>query len=113
MQQHASGTPPLLFRLRALLDRHPADATVESAAQQLSLSTRSLQRRLIEAKTSFRAELLAARLRKAQRLLAATDLKITAVALDVGCASSQHLSAMFRKMTGESPSVWRSTHRAN
>ncbi|MFN2547558.1 MAG: helix-turn-helix domain-containing protein [Myxococcales bacterium] len=111
LQEKASGTPALLFRLRALLDGHPAGASVQDAARQLSLSTRSLQRRLIEARTSFRAELLAARLRKAQRLLVDSDEKITAIALEVGCGSSQHLSALFRKMTGETPSEWRASHR--
>src|SRR5438309_7597486 len=111
IQERASGSTPLLFRLRAILDHDPAEATVESVARELSLSTRSLQRRLVEAGTSFRSELLSARLRKAQRLLTATDLKVISVALEVGCASSQHLSSLFRKMTGESPSAWRATHR--
>lgn len=113
LQEKASGTPPLLFRLRALLDRDPAGATVQEAARLLSLSTRSLQRRLIESRTSFRAELLAARLRKAQRLLVDSDDKITAIALEVGCGSSQHLSSLFRKMTGETPTEWRASHRVN
>jgi hypothetical protein len=49
--------------------------------------------------------------RRLSRRLASTELKITAVALEVGCASSQHLSALFRKMTGQSPRAWRATHR--
>jgi AraC-like DNA-binding protein len=113
LQEKASGTPPLLFRLRALLDRDPAGTTVQDAARLLSVSTRSLQRRLVESRTSFRSELLAARLRKAQRLLVDSDDKITAIALEVGCGSSQHLSALFRKMTGETPTQWRATHRVN
>lgn len=111
MQERASGTPRLLFRLRALLDQDPSGPSVQEVAQRLGLSSRSLQRRLIEARTTFRAELLAARLRMAQRLLVESDHKITAIALEVGCGSSQHLSALFRRMTGETPSAWRASHR--
>ena len=113
LQERASGTPTLLFRLRALLDTDPAGANVESAGRELALSVRSLQRRLLEAGTSYRKESNAARLRKAQRLLASTEMKITSVALEVGCSSSQHLSALFRKMTGQSPGAWRATHRTS
>jgi AraC-like DNA-binding protein len=109
--EQASGTPTLLFRLRAILDADPAGASVESVGRELGLSLRSLQRRLLDAGTSYRRESNAARLRKAQRLLASTELKITSVALEVGCASSQHLSVLFRKMTGQSPGAWRATHR--
>jgi AraC-like DNA-binding protein len=110
--EQASGTPTLLFRLRAILDHDPAGASVESAGRELGLSVRSLQRRLLDAGTSYRKESNAARLRKAQRLLATTELKITAVAHEAGCASSQHLSALFRRMTGQSPGAWRAAHRA-
>ncbi len=38
-------------------------------------------------------------------------MKLTAVAVEVGCASLQHFSSLFRKLVGESPSTWRDLHR--
>jgi AraC-like DNA-binding protein len=111
--QHAvGGADPFLFRLRAHLDDRLAAATPRGAAKELGVSGRSLQRRLQDANTTFTNELNAARVRKAQRLLAGSDIKVTGIALEVGCASSQHFSQLFRKLTGETPSAWRTTHRS-
>lgn len=103
----ATGTPPLLGSLRALLSSKLNGITVADAAKRLSLSERSLQRKLSEYDTTFQAELGVARVRAAQRLLVDTDAPLTNIALDVGCASLQHFSALFRKHIGESPSAWR------
>jgi len=110
LEQAASGTPQLLFRLRELLEGQPA-LGISQAARALGVSIRSLQRHLARAATSFRHELNAARVRDAQRLLQSSDLKITSIALEVGCATSQHFSALFRKLTGQSPRAWRAVHR--
>ncbi len=110
LQERACGASSFLLRMRAVLDGDVAQTSIENLAQGLNMSIRTLQRHLAAAGTSYRKELSAARVRKAQRLLVGTDLKITAVALEVGCASSQHLSTLFRKSTGESPSEWRSAH---
>ena len=107
----AAQTPPLLGKLRAYLAAHLTDASVTSAARALTLSERTLQRRLGEAGTTFQLELVEARVRAAQRLLLDSDAPLTNIALDVGCASLQHFSALFRKATGESPSAWRARHR--
>ena len=103
----ATGTPPLLGALRALLSSKLAGITVAQAAKRLSLSERSLQRKLNDYDTTFQAELGAARVRAAQLLLTDTDMPLTNIALEVGCASLQHFSALFRKHVGESPSRWR------
>src|SRR5262249_20264346 len=47
----------------------------------------------------------------AQQMLADTDEKITSIALEVGCASLQHFSTLFRKATGVSPKEWRERAR--
>jgi len=102
----ASATSQTVRELRTLLAgdlRLPLGV----AARRLGASERSLQRELRRAGTSFRAELDAARMRSAERLLAETELKITAIAFEVGCASLQHFSAVVRRLTGLSPSAWR------
>nr|WP_286202601.1 helix-turn-helix transcriptional regulator [Comamonas sp. JC664] len=73
----------------------------------MGMSERTLQRRLKEADTSFQSELNAVQVRMAQTLLRESDMKLTAVAVEVGCASLQHFSSLFRKLVGESPSGWR------
>ena len=80
--------------------------------QALGVSERSLQRQLRQEGTSFRREVDAARIRAARTLLADTDQKITVIALEVGCATLQHFSALFRRMTGETPSEWRARQRS-
>jgi len=99
----------LLFRLRAHLDEGLHGASIERAARELGLSTRSLQRRLRESGATFKSELDAARIRRAERLLSEPEAKITAVAHEVGCASSQSFSALFKRLTGETPSEWRAS----
>jgi AraC-like DNA-binding protein len=107
----ASATPLVVSRLRSLLDNNLAGLSVRQAARALALSERTLQRRLSAAGTTFQDELGGVRLRAAQRLLLASDAPLTSIALDVGCASLQHFSQLFRRLTGESPSAWRERNR--
>ena len=109
--QSVRASDPFLARLRGWLDEHVADATLTSAARALARSRRSLQRDLHLAGSSFRKELLEARVRHARRLLLHTTASLTQIAHDVGCASLQHFSIMFRTHTGEPPSQWRERQR--
>jgi AraC-like DNA-binding protein len=110
LHAQASGTPELLGALRLYLDRH-LDAELAASARALGVSERTLQRKLGEAATTFTDELGAARVRVAQRMLIEGEAPLTSIAYDVGCASLQHFSALFRKRTGESPSAFRARHR--
>ena len=106
-QAEAAGTPDVLRELHAWLDHHLGDGTLEAAARALAMAPRTLQRRLGEAATSFAEEIQLARVRHAKRMLLETDQAITAIAIDVGCASPQHLSTLFKKHVGETPTAWR------
>ena len=110
-EERATGAPPLLRDLRALLEERLDDASLTTAAKVLALSERSLQRKLLENGTTFQAEANAARVRVAKRLLRDTDDKLTHVAHEVGCASLASFSALFRRATGETPSAFRDRHR--
>jgi AraC-like DNA-binding protein len=110
LHAEVTGTPRLLPALRVWLDRHLSGVTVEEAARALALSARSLQRKLGEAGTTFSEELAEARVRAARRMLAEGDAPLTAIAYDVGCASLQHFSTLFRRRTSESPSAFRARH---
>jgi AraC-like DNA-binding protein len=102
-----SGTPPIVRSLQAYLEAHLQTAALGEAASKLGTSERSLQRKLAEANTNFQDELGAARVRVAKRLLLENDVELTTVALEVGCASLQHFSGLFRRQTGESPTAWK------
>jgi AraC-like DNA-binding protein len=102
-----SKTPAIVRSLQAYLEANLVDASLADAASKLGMSERSLQRKLAEVKTSFQDELGAARVRVAKRMLSDGDAPMTTVALEVGCASLQHFSGLFRKQTGESPSAWK------
>ena len=107
----ASGTPPLLRKLRALLEARPGALALEHASRELAMTGRSLQRGLKSCGTTFQAEQNRAQVRVAQRLLGQSDAALEQVASDVGCASLSHFSALFRRVTGETPTDWRRHHR--
>lgn len=97
--------------LRALRE-HLLDSpgsTLKDASRALGVSERSLQRQLAASRRTFCAERGDARVEMAKRLLAETDLKVTSIANQIGFASSQRFSALFRSLTGSTPSAWR-TH---
>ena len=107
----ASGLSPVLLQLRRWLDGHLGEASLVRAARAVSRASRSLQRDLRDAETSFQDELDAARVRLAKRLLVESDSTLTEIAYDVGCASPQHFSTLFRRVVGATPSAWRLTAR--
>ncbi len=103
----ATGQSPLLRELHQVMKSKLPDVNLSDVAREMGMSERTLQRRLKEGGTSFQAELNAVQVRMAQSLLLETDMKLTAVAVEVGCASLQHFSSLFRKVVGASPSSWR------
>lgn len=102
-----AGGEPALRRLRAVLEENLAHASIASAATAMSTSTRSLQRMLAGSGTTFRRELLAARMRVAQTWLLARDDKVETIARELGFASAAAFSTTFRKVVGETPSAFR------
>jgi len=107
----ASGTPVEVRALHELVIANPRSVSIASVANALGLSPRVLQDRLRAHGTTYRNEVNAARVRAAQELLRSSDTKVSAIALEVGCASLQHFSTLFRKQTGQSPSEWRALYR--
>jgi AraC-like DNA-binding protein len=103
----ASALAPVVLEVRRWLDGHLDDASLSRAAKAVSRAPRSLQRDLADAGTSFQGEVDAARIRLAKRLLAETDSPLTEIAYDVGCASPQHFSTLFKRVSGQTPSAYR------
>lgn len=94
-------------RLRIYLEESLGRVTMVRAANALHVSPRTLQRKLSEAGTSFRAEQNLARVRAAKALLLDASLDLKRIASEVGCASPQNFSSLFKRLEGESPSEWR------
>jgi AraC-like DNA-binding protein len=101
------GEPPLVTSLRGWLATHLAHATVDDAARALKRSSRSLQRELAAAATSFRREIDRARATAARARLADSDVKVEALALELGCRSVASFAKLFRRVTGETPTEFR------
>jgi AraC-like DNA-binding protein len=83
------------------------DATRESVASHMALSSRSLNRRLQEEGTSFRELLDRARFQVAQQLLLGTRMSVTSVALALGYAETSAFNHAFQRWSGQSPGEWR------
>jgi AraC-like DNA-binding protein len=79
------------------------DAGLPAAARALGLTPRSLQRSLRSAGTSFRTLVDEARIAEACRMLDQTDLKVEAIAREVGFQSLSGFVRAFRRACGCSP----------
>ncbi len=111
IRAEARETYPLIARLRGEIDRAGA-LGVDEAASRLGMSTRSLQRVLRDAGTTYRGELDAFRIRRAKELLRREERTLTWIAAEVGFSSAQHFATAFRRAIGETPSAWRLRERA-
>ena len=106
-----SGSEGLAAGVRLWLKTHLNDPDPSAAATALGVSLRTLQRKLGVEATSFGALLKSARVEAAQRLLIASQLKVSAVAYEVGFSSSQQMATCFKDATGMSPSEFQSRFR--
>lgn len=83
------------------------DESIQTAANSLLLSTRTLTRRLKEEGTSYRLVKDALRRDIAVQQLIHTDLSITQIALEVGFDSTAVFHRAFRGWTGSTPGAYR------
>jgi AraC-like DNA-binding protein len=107
----ARGSATLVRSLQEHLAQNIDAPRVQKAARALGLSSRSLQRELLESGTTFRAEVARVRVGRAELLLAETDLKVAAIANEVGCASLPHFISLFRRVRQTSPGRFRARAR--
>jgi AraC-like DNA-binding protein len=107
LRAECAGTPPEIVALRAVLCEDEGDLDLWMAARRLSMSTRTLQRRLHALGTTFEDERRHTRVRRAQELLRTSDVSLSAISELVGCSSPAHFATLFRRITGETPSAWR------
>ena len=98
-----------LFRatLRTALEQGEEIPTLASATRRLAVGSRTLQRRLEEHGTTWRAELDAARRAHVVHLLTATDQTLDAIAARNGYADARALRRAVHRWTGRTPSALR------
>jgi AraC family transcriptional regulator len=81
---------------------------VEELADQVSLSVGHFCRVFKESFTETpHSHIIRLRLEMAQRLMLTTDDPLSHIALDCGLSDQAHLSKLFRRCVGETPSSWR------
>ena len=94
--------------IRHISTRFDDSLTVEKLAQVADVSASRLAHLFrAELGMSVRSYLTRVRVTIAQDLLAHTDDKLEAIAGRVGFSDMFHLSRVFRKVTGQAPSVYR------
>jgi AraC-like DNA-binding protein len=101
----------IVARVRAQLEASGAIG-IDEVARLLGLSTRTLQRGLRQAGTSYRMQVQAFQIRRAQELLRTGEQNLAWIAAEVGFSSAQHFATAYRRAIGDTPTAWRSRHRA-
>mgnify|MGYP001821968756 CR=1 FL=1 len=85
-------------------------STVTEIASQLHLHERTLNRRLREHGTSFRQELEHVRYDVACRLLAKSDMPLSAIAARLDYLDASAFIRAFKRWSGHPPALWRKVH---
>jgi AraC-like DNA-binding protein len=105
------GVPAFLHRMRAHIEETLHQPAIREIARKLGMSERTLHRRLTDQGTSFGDEVGRARVNAAKSLLRDTDMPVSRIGLEVGCASGSSFSILFRKREGTTPTAYRAATR--
>jgi len=102
---------PLIHNLRQAMARqlHDAEPAIDHIAHTLCISTRTLQRRLRESGSSFRAQLAGVRYQLAQTYLRDPRFTVADVAQLLGYSEHSAFTRSFAQWSGQSPHAWRLT----
>ena len=84
---------------------------LDAVAREVGRSTRTLQRELSDAGSTFSSVVLQTRAGEAARLLKDTNLSVTEIGYVCGFADTAHFSRSFRKVYEASPTNWRTNLR--
>ncbi|MEU7765467.1 AraC family transcriptional regulator [Nocardia sp. NPDC049190] len=92
---------------RGGVDGFIAPPGIDAVASDLTMSTRTLRRRLDAAGTSYRALLDEVRRALAEEMLTATPLSVSDVAIRLGYAEASTFIYAFKRWTGATPAAYR------
>jgi len=103
----------IVARLRsALMDLLPSGNVSDDAiAKALHMSVRTMHRKLVEAGSNFRTELVEMRRNLAEQYILDNSLTLTEISLLLGFSEPSSFSRAFRNWTGASPSEARQSRR--
>ncbi|OUS30087.1 hypothetical protein A9Q99_06275 [Gammaproteobacteria bacterium 45_16_T64] len=90
-----------------VLSTLPEDVSVEEVSKVLNVSERTLQRKLAEEQTHFKALKQEVRRDEAIRLLETTKFSVEQIAFNLGYEQRSSFSAAFQRWTGVTPAKWR------
>jgi AraC-like DNA-binding protein len=97
-----------------IIERLPTgSASIDSIAKELSMSSKTLERRLAEQGQSFSALLDRTRFNAVTYYLEETDMRLTQVAYLAGYTEPAALVRAFKRWTGETPSKFRERPRSS
>jgi LacI family transcriptional regulator len=103
---------PLALALRFIRERACDGVRVDEVARHAAMSRSVLQRRFrAELKRSVHEELLRVKMKRAQELLAGSDLPIDVVADRAGFNYQEYMGAVFKSRLGKTPAEWRNLAR--
>ena len=103
-------TPEFTRRVWALLDDGSGARTIQSVADEFSMSSSTLKRRLAAEGTSFRELLQQSMVDRARKRLLDPSTSVGEVANELGYSDLTNFSHAFKKWTGSSPSHFRREH---
>jgi AraC-like DNA-binding protein len=105
------GNDNIITIVRSILRRESGKLpTLEMVAEQLHMSTRTVKRKLSDARTSYQQIKDSERLRKAIHLLEFTDNTIEHVAEQLGYSDASSFNKAFKAWTEVTPAEYRATH---
>jgi len=109
LEERAAREEPIVARVRAALLARLAsgEARLAPVAAELGLSTRTLQRKLAEAGSSFQQVLDALRYGLAQDYLRRRELGLVDIAFLLGFREQSAFTHAFREWSGMNPGAWR------
>lgn len=105
-----AGFSGLVGEVRVTIARQLSEGrqpNIAAVARRLAVSSRTLQRRLDEGRTSFQQQLATVRRTTANRLLANTELDPIAIAMLLGFAEPNSFARAFRGWEQTTPLRWR------
>lgn len=108
----AAAPPPFVATVRGavLVELATSGAELARVARRLAVSTRTLQRRLEEAGTTYQDTVDGVRADLARALLRERSRSIVDVAFELGYADLKSFYRAFRRWTDTTPGEWRARH---
>jgi AraC-like DNA-binding protein len=105
--EHRIGPASYATKVRLSIEEGPGLKTCQSVANELSISTSTLKRRLLNEGTTFREILESSLLERASLKLLDRSLSVSEIAVELGFSDLTNFSHAFKRWTGQSPSHFR------